>query len=108
MRTTLLLILIGSATAFAQQFEGADTTNTQAVLRFTGITDAGACRLSITDTAGKLIRDSDPALYPDAQSGLRPGNVLDGSTLYFVVGKRTYELASDNRSYSRALQTATN
>jgi hypothetical protein len=107
MKKLLLGTIIGMAGVFAQQFAGADVTNTQAVLRFTGVNSAGDCRLSVAKNGAAQIHDTNPALYENAQSGLRPGNVLSGTTLYFVLGKRTYETALDGKSYSRALEAAT-
>lgn len=107
-----IIFLLGAFFGFATSALGAITdfavrgrTATQAYFFYTA-PDANACRLEVSNspTYSPLVYDLDPSLFMGSDMDNRLGNLRNGTSRIFVVGKRATEYASDGRSYSRALQ----
>ena len=83
----------------------AGTTNTQAVLTYSA-PGSGACTVKVSQQPSltPLVRDVDPALFPDSDRDNRPETITAQSSRIFVVGKRITQRASDGKNYSRALE----
>jgi hypothetical protein len=94
------------AQTFTVQVDGLSTT--QAVLSYTAPNNS-ACRIRVSEQPGfaPLVHDVDPSLFSGADSDLRPGNLFQGTSRVVVIGKRSSELAADQKIYSRALQAYT-
>jgi hypothetical protein len=84
------------------------TTSTQAILQYTA-PGAAACTIEASESASfvPLVRDVDPNLFPQANLDTRSGNLVSGRARVVVVGKRISETASNQNTYSRALQANT-
>ena len=78
-------------------------TSTQAVFAYSA-PDSNSCSASVVDGNSNPSHDTDTSLFPGADSDLRAGNLATGTSRTIVIGKRTSDLASDGRMYSRALQ----
>jgi hypothetical protein len=111
----LLLVLVFATYSFAgiTNVSVVGTTATQAILTYSA-PNTSPCSVAVSETADSngnpqapLVHDLDPAIFPGADQDGRPGNLGNGSTRIFVIGKRDAEKGSDGRYYSRALQTNT-
>jgi hypothetical protein len=83
-------------------------TNTQAILAYDA-PDGGSCLISVSENSSftPVVYDVDPTKFPGSELDNRPGNVTNGTSRVFVIGKRSADLALDNTRYSRALQAYT-
>jgi len=83
-------------------------TNTQAILSYDA-PDGNACLISVSENASlvPVVYDVDPGKFAGANVDNRPGNIVNGTSRVFVIGKRSADLALDNTRYSRALQALT-
>src|SRR6267154_2319419 len=84
------------------------TTSTQAILQYTA-PGAAACTVEASEspTLWPLVHDIDPALFPQANLDSKRGNLVYGQARVVVIGKRSSDTASDQNTYSRALQANT-
>ncbi len=84
------------------------STNVQSLLTYTSPDDS-ACTLEVSEQPSlrPLVNDVNPALFPGADSDARAGNLADGRTRVFVIGRRAVEQGADGKWYSRALQAET-
>jgi len=84
------------------------TTSTQAILQFTAPGTA-ACTVEASESPSlsPLVHDVDSALFPQANLDSRRGDLVSGQSRVVVIGKRVSETASDQITYSRALQSNT-
>ena len=84
------------------------STNVQSIVTWQSPSDA-ACTLEVSQDPSyrPLVPDVDPDLFPGADLDSRDGNISDGRSRVFVVGKRAVHQAADIKWYSRALQTET-
>jgi hypothetical protein len=114
-----LAIVTGGLCLFAQvaPVTVAAVTHTQAVLTYTA-PDSNPCHLEVSESASyaPLITDVDPVLFPGSQNDDRAGNIANGLTRTFVVGKYGMSVpvgganiwrATDGTVYSRALAAST-
>jgi hypothetical protein len=85
-----------------------DTTPMQAVIAYTA-SDTAACSMEVSESAtySPVVRDVDGTKLRGAALDSRTGNLSQGRSRVFVVGKRAAEKALDGRFYSRALQAYT-
>ena len=84
---------------------GWDGWQTLSTVTATGFTfPSAAPGQAITGNAGVLIDDVNPELFPGADLDSRPGNLNSGRSRVFVVGRRTADIASDGKRYTRAQQ----
>jgi hypothetical protein len=85
------------------------TTPTQAVLQYAA-PSAAACTVEASEspTYLPLVHDVDASLFPQANLDTRAGDLVSGQARVLVIGKRYSETASDQNTYSRALQANTN
>src|SRR5437016_5520512 len=110
-RQTVVFLLIACATAVAQNslnLTVVGTTATQAILKYTAPT-AAACTIEASESPGfqPLVHDVNPNLFPQANLDTRSGNLIDGQSRVAVIGKRYSETASNQNTWSRALQANT-
>src|SRR3954452_12340684 len=110
-RARIAFLMIFTSDAVAQSslnLTVVGTTSTQAILQFTAPTTA-ACTIEASESAGfsPLVHDVDPALFPQANLDSRRGDLVNGQSRVVVIGKRVSETASDQNTYSRALQANT-
>jgi hypothetical protein len=101
MKLSIVLLLF--AGRCAAQVVG--VTATQAVIHYSD--PAASCTVQVSQNASltPLVYDVNPALYSGANLDTRPGSVISGTDHWFVVGKRSADLALDGLRRSRALQT---
>ncbi len=83
-------------------------TSTQAVISYTA-PDLFSCSINVSENSNylPLVHDVDPALFANASSDSRTGNIVNRTQRTFVIGKRAAEMGLDGKVYSRALQTNT-
>lgn len=83
-----------------------DTTPTQATISYVP-PESTACSVLVSEDAafGTLVSDTDPTRFSNQDT--RPGVTSIGSTRFFVIGKRSADIAIDGRRYSRALKPNT-
>ena len=83
-------------------------TNTQAILAYDA-PDGNSCEIAVSESATftPVVYDVDPTKFPGANVDTRPGNVVNGTSRVFIIGKRSADLALDSTRYSRALQAYT-
>jgi hypothetical protein len=104
----LALLAAIAARAATIQVQVVGTTPTQAVLSYTA-PDNNACTISVSESSSlsPVVNDVNPALFTGANLDNRPGSVVSGTSRVAVIGKRSADLASDGKFYSRALQAFT-
>ena len=109
-RRSLLPILacLASAQAAITNVRVLGTTATQAAISYSA-PDSSACTVQVSESASYAppVHDVDPTLFAGGNADNRPGSLSDGRARVFVAGKRTAEMALDNKYYSRALQVYT-
>jgi hypothetical protein len=83
-------------------------TNTQAIVAYNA-PDGNSCLISVSVNPSftPVVYDVDPTKFAGSNVDTRPGNVVNGTSRVFVIGKRSADLASDSTRYSRALQAFT-
>ena len=83
-------------------------TATQAVLLYNA-PDNTPCTVAVSQssTMSPLMNDTNPVLFPGSNIDTRPGSIGNGTEHVVVIGKRSADVASDGRRYSRALQAFT-
>lgn len=106
MRFLLLLLslpVVGAITGVSVA-----VTNTQAVLSYKAASSA-VCTVEVSEssTYAPLVNDVNTTLFTGSDQDNRTGSVSDGTQRLFVIGKRTADVASDSKRYSRALQANT-
>jgi uncharacterized membrane protein YgcG len=105
-----LKTLKSSNIAFASTLLNVTVLNvnpTQAILTYTA-PDTNACSVEVSESSGytPLVHDVDPSLFAGSNLDSRSsGTGTANVSRVFVVGKRAAEKATDNKFYSRALQT---
>jgi hypothetical protein len=104
----LLLLCSGWLPAAISNVRVLGATATQAVLAYTA-PSTEACGVEVSESPGysPLVHDVNAALFAGANLDSRVGSVNTGQGRIFVAGKRTAELAGNNRKMSRALQANT-
>jgi hypothetical protein len=105
LSTCLLAALgaVGFSYAAAIPVRVIGVTPTQAVFAYNA-PDSNSCSVIAADGNGNTVHDTDTTLFPGADNDLRPGNLATGTSRTVVIGKRTSDLGSDGKMYSRALQ----
>jgi len=106
LTVTLACAVFAHAEISNLQFAGA--TPTQTIITYTA-PDAKPCGVEVSESATfvPLVPDVDPSLFPGSDQDQRPGNPWSGQQRTMVIGKRSAEISTTGRRYSRALQAAT-
>ena len=104
----LFLVSVVSVQAGISSVNVVGSTNVQSVLSYQA-PGSSSCTLEVSESPDykPLVRDVDPATFPGADSDGRAGNLVDGSSRVFVIGRRAVEQGADGKWYSRALQANT-
>jgi hypothetical protein len=84
-------------------------STSQQILMTVATDQPGYCtyRASEGASAGAMVADVDPALFPGANSDARSGSLVNGGRHAFALGTRKAQKASNNKWSSRSLQTNT-
>lgn len=91
--------------AAAVEWKSAETTQTQAVLRWK-TSDPASCAVEVSKspTFAPLVNDLDISLFPGANSAARFKDLAKGNDAVFIVGQQAYGVAQSGQLYSRALE----
>lgn len=83
-------------------------TNTQATLLYTA-PNSSPCTIEVSESGSyaPAVIDADGTLFTGSNLDTRTGALTNGTRRAVVIGKRTVELATDGKKYSRALQANT-
>jgi hypothetical protein len=84
-------------------------TNTQAIVKWHVDTVPSTCTVQASQSSllTPLAIDVNPALFLGSNLANRPGSIISGTGVQFVLGTRVTARALDGRKYSRALQAGT-
>lgn len=115
MRFLALLLLPVCSFAAITNVRVLGITNTQATILYSTPDPSSACTLEVSEESdySPVVHDVNATFFTSANSDLREvdpdGKVINANKVdrFVVVGKRTVQRGSDNRAYSRALQTDT-
>ncbi|MEI9811566.1 MAG: hypothetical protein WDO18_02325 [Acidobacteriota bacterium] len=103
------VIVAGAAAAQPTELRVAGTTPQQAVMEYSA-PDANACQLAVTDESGMGVGvwDVSGSVFANANLDLsRANTTMDARKRRVVVGKRSTEVGTDGKLYSRSLQANT-
>jgi uncharacterized protein (TIGR03437 family) len=106
---SVVLLAVAVAEGAITNTQVVGVSNVQAVITYQSPID-GACTVEASEgLAGftQLVHDVDPALFADSNSDSRFTTASNGRQRTFIIGQRAVGQASDQKWYSRALQTDT-
>lgn len=100
----LLLFLFASLAYGQPTAVSVETTQTQAVLRYTS-PDAAVCTVKVSEESdlSPLVHDVDPSIFANSDDDDRYAANSGVTRRVFVVGKRTSGVGADGKLHSRAL-----
>ncbi len=104
----IIAFLFCAAAFAATTVQVTGVTNTQAVLRVSGVA-AASCTIEVSESATytPLVHDVNATLFSGADQCGRASSTGQDGDWTIVVGLRNINTAANNRNYSRALQAAT-
>jgi hypothetical protein len=108
MRSLLFLLTALPLFAAVSDYQFGGSTSTQAIVTFS-VADPAQCSIVVYSDAArtKPAHDANVALFPNAAACNRPDNIVNGTQVTAVLGKRRVENAADGKAYSRALAADT-
>jgi len=105
MRWLVALLALPLAAA-VDNLRVVDTTATQAIISYAA-PDTSACTVEISEdpSYSPVVHDVNATLFSGSNSDSRTGNITLGRHRTITIGQRKVETASDDKNYSRALET---